>query len=161
MFSYLLGANILAPIGPKPTRILDVGAGSGRWVVEVAEEFPSTIVTGLDLSPILPHGTIPSNCKFIVGDLTDGLKFDDGTVDLVHSRYRRASPPLMRIINAGVKQTQWPCYMRDVYRVIKPGTGWAQCTEFQGHGLFSEGIVPEDSAIRQVCANTTSSLTLV
>jgi len=86
MFRYLLGGNILAPVGPKPTRILDIGAGSGRWAVEVADEFPSATVIGLDLSPIEPQSTIPKNCEFVVGDLTDGLKFDEGSVDLVHSR---------------------------------------------------------------------------
>ena len=57
---------------------------------------------------------------------------------------------LMRIINAGVTQKQWSDYMKEVYRVLEPGTGWAQCTEFQGHGLFAEGNVPEDSALREV-----------
>ena len=86
MFRNLLGRNVVAPIGSRPTRILDVGAGSGRWVVEVAEEFPSATVTGLDLSPIDPPGNAPKNCEFMVDDLTDGLKFDDGSLDLVHSR---------------------------------------------------------------------------
>src|SRR5271170_15722 len=78
MFRNLVGRNVLAPIGPKPMRILDVGAGSGRWVVEVAEEFPSATVIGVDLSPIEPPGKVPENCEFVVGDLTDGLKFDNG-----------------------------------------------------------------------------------
>jgi len=86
MFRILLGRNVLAPIGPRPTMILDVGAGSGRWVVEVAEEFPTATVTGLDLSPIDHSGKVPKNCEFVVGDLTDGLKFDDGSMGLVHSR---------------------------------------------------------------------------
>lgn len=56
----------------------------------------------------------------------------------------------MRIINAGVKRREWLAYMKEVYRVLKPGIGWAQCTEFRGHGLHAEGNVPPDSALREV-----------
>ena len=42
---------------------------------------------GLDLAPIQPD-YVPSNCEFMVGDLRTELdEFDDGSVDLVHSRY--------------------------------------------------------------------------
>jgi len=45
---------------------------------------------------------------------------------------------------------QWPPYMNEIYRVLKPGIGWAQCIEFQGHRFFSEASVPENSALREV-----------
>jgi ubiquinone/menaquinone biosynthesis C-methylase UbiE len=65
---------------------VDVGCGcSGAWTIEVAEEFPAANVIGIDLSPVQAN-FIPKNCKFIVGDLTQGLVFDDGSMDLVHSR---------------------------------------------------------------------------
>lgn len=87
LFRCVLRRNVLAPIGQNPTAILDVGTGSGRWVVEVADQFPSAIVTGMDLSPANPLYELSDNCEFIVGDLTEGLKFDDNSLDLVHSRY--------------------------------------------------------------------------
>jgi hypothetical protein len=40
----------------------------------------------MDLSPANPSYEVPDNCEFIVGDLTEGLDFDDGSLDLVHSR---------------------------------------------------------------------------
>jgi hypothetical protein len=43
-------------------------------------------VVGIDLSPIQPD-FVPQNCEFVVADLNDGLDFDDGSHDLVHSRY--------------------------------------------------------------------------
>ena len=45
---------------------------------------------------------------------------------------------------------QWPPYLSEIYRVLKPGIGWAQCIEFQGHRFFSETSVPENSALREV-----------
>jgi ubiquinone/menaquinone biosynthesis C-methylase UbiE len=86
MKTYQGGRNILVPLGEKPMHILDVGTGSGAWCIEVAEENPETIVRGIDLSPVQPP-FIPKNCEFIVMDLTEGLKFDEGSYDLVHSRY--------------------------------------------------------------------------
>jgi len=82
----LLDGNVFAPISPKATNILDVGCGSGQWCLEVANEFPSATAIGIDLSPIQPDW-IPLNVEFIVADLNEGLDFDEGSYDLVHSRY--------------------------------------------------------------------------
>jgi SAM-dependent methyltransferase len=82
----LLGGNVFAPISSTPGKILDVGTGSGAWCVEVARQFPTASVFGLDLSPIHRKDT-PQNCQFIVGDVNEGIAFDTDSVDLVHSRY--------------------------------------------------------------------------
>lgn len=44
-----------APIPSKPTKILDLGTGTGIWAIQVAEEYPSAEVIGTDLSPIQPE----------------------------------------------------------------------------------------------------------
>jgi methylase of polypeptide subunit release factors len=36
-------------------RILDVGTGTGIWAVEMAQLYPSAVVTGTDISPIQPR----------------------------------------------------------------------------------------------------------
>src|SRR5579859_177349 len=57
-------------------------ADSGRWAIEVAEDYPRATVIGLDLSPMQPED-VPENCEFIIGDLTECLAdFDDGSFDL-------------------------------------------------------------------------------
>ena len=65
---------------------MDVGCGSGKWVVEVADEFPNATVHGFDLSLIKDDG-FPKNTKFHKGDLNHGLPFEDASMDLVASRY--------------------------------------------------------------------------
>ena len=125
---------------------MDVGCGSGKWCVEVANEFPSARVKGIDLSPILPRSA-PLNVDFIVADLNNGLNLDDGSQDLVHSRYNQHYSLFtydMRTITAGVTKDQWPAYMKEVFRVVKPGNGWVQCGEFHliecDDGNIPEGI---------------------
>jgi len=90
MYREFLGRNVLAPISrtKRLTNIVDIGtgSGSGRWAIEVAEEFENATVTGMDLSPAEPLYEVPENCEFIVGDLTEGLGFNDASLDLVHSR---------------------------------------------------------------------------
>jgi ubiquinone/menaquinone biosynthesis C-methylase UbiE len=70
---------------------VDVGTGTGVWVIEVADEFPTAMVYGTDISPI-QHTYIPVNAEFRVMDLNEGLEFDDGSTDLVHSRFEAIYP---------------------------------------------------------------------
>jgi ubiquinone/menaquinone biosynthesis C-methylase UbiE len=80
----LLGTNVI-PVIPSDARILDVGAGYGEWCVRVAKQFPRTSILGLDMVPIERPDT-PENCRWICADLNEGLKFEDGSFDLVASR---------------------------------------------------------------------------
>lgn len=55
MLKIVLGNKIaLAPIGEKPSRILDIGTGTGIWAVEMADEYPGAEIIGTDLSPTQP-----------------------------------------------------------------------------------------------------------
>lgn len=153
--------------------VVDVGTGSGRWVLEVAKEFPSAGVCGIDLSPIRTDETFPKNAEFRVMDLTQGLKFTSCSVDLVHSRLLLFGLfNLFRLVHGGLTESQWPSYMKEIYRVLKPGVGWTQCIELSPPFAYSEnGKLPQDSALGQVnladsclipsASNTCTSSTVV
>jgi len=130
----------MAPIGPNVRKIVDCGSGSGAWAVAVAEKFPDAVVHGIDLSPIQPEYA-PDNCDFFVDDLTDGGldRYHDGSVDLVHSR----------MVILGVKEHEWPLYVSNAFRILKPGTGWAQFSECADLVTLMEGRVPPDGALQQ------------
>lgn len=85
-------------------------------------------------------------------DLTKGLLFDIGSTDLVQSRSHASyGSPDGRIIHAGVIESNWPIFMKDVYRILKPGTGWAQCLEFGYPYCLSENnTLPKDSPLSKV-----------
>jgi trans-aconitate methyltransferase len=43
-----VGANYLAPV-EEPSRVLDVGCGTGQWGFEVCQQFPDALIAGFDL----------------------------------------------------------------------------------------------------------------
>jgi len=65
---------------------VEVGTGTGKWVLEVANAYPSGRVVGLDISPIQPT-FVPMNVEFIMQDVIAGTDLNDASTDLVHSRY--------------------------------------------------------------------------
>ena len=57
-----------APISKTAQNILDIGTGTGIWAIEVADKFPSAVVTGVDLYPP-PETWVPPNCRLEVEDV--------------------------------------------------------------------------------------------
>ena len=84
---------------------------------------------------------VPENCEFLIGDLTESLAdFDDGSFDLVHSRF----------IQGGVKRSEWQPYINEAYRILKPG-GWAQMGEIaSATPMTDDDSLPYDSPMAEV-----------
>ena len=56
-----------------------------------------------------------------------------------------------RLIHGGVPDAYWPDFMMEVFRILKPGTGWAQCIETGYPYCCSENdSLPADSALQKV-----------
>lgn len=51
---HLWRAPITSPSGGGPSRILDLGTGTGIWCMEVADELPESLVEGVVCSPARP-----------------------------------------------------------------------------------------------------------
>src|SRR5579883_3108544 len=69
-----LGTNLFAPL-VSPSRILDVGTGTGQWGFEVCYQFPHALVVGFDLVPGKPEP--PAGYRHVRGNLLQGLPFRD------------------------------------------------------------------------------------
>jgi len=130
--------NILAPIPPNPSLIADIGTGPGHWCIEVARDYPNAQVVGTDLSPMQSEN-FPANCKFLTESLLDGLSLETGSVDYLQSRS----------VVGGVPLNAWPGYVAEIFRVLKPGVGWAVFLEPNINWRSDDGSLPEDSYVRQ------------
>src|SRR5579884_2975353 len=110
-----LGANFLAPV-EGPSRVLDVGTGTGQWGFEVGHQFPGALVVGFDLVRGKPGA--PPRYRHVRGNLLQGLPFQDGVFDFVHQRF----------LMAGIPVEAWPGAVRELVRVTRPG-GWVELVE--------------------------------
>ncbi|KAM5443225.1 hypothetical protein MferCBS31731_001542 [Microsporum ferrugineum] len=108
---YLLtldGKLHLAPIS-NPQEILDVGTGTGIWAIDIADEYPSAKVTGVDLSPIQPS-FLPPNCTFEVDDVTlCPWTYPQNHFDFIHIREMFGCIP------------DWDEFFQQCYQCLKPG----------------------------------------
>ncbi|HEY7848788.1 MAG TPA: methyltransferase domain-containing protein [Ktedonobacterales bacterium] len=122
MLRAFIGGNYLASIG-APRDILDVGCGTGRWAMEMATEFPSANVIGVDVAPPAvvegaPANPTADNYTFVQGNVLERLPFADNSFDFVHQRYLILAIPANR----------WPQVVAELRRVTRPG-GWVELIE--------------------------------
>ncbi|OCL15438.1 S-adenosyl-L-methionine-dependent methyltransferase [Glonium stellatum] len=112
----LNGKLYISPISDHVQNVLDIGTGTGRWVIEFADEHPSAQVLGTDLSPIQPSWT-PSNCSFLIDNAENEWLFDN-KFDFIHSR----------MLLMGIHD--WPRYFKQTWDNLRPG-GWMEVHEVQ------------------------------
>lgn len=126
--------NVLffAPL-PEPRAILDVGTGTGTWCLDVADAYPSAIVTGIDLSPIQPN-YVPPNCMFEIADADDDWTFHK-RFDLIHTR----------IMNDFTLKS-WPRFFVQAFENLAPG-GWMECQEFDYHRRSDDNTIRPGSRL--------------
>jgi ubiquinone/menaquinone biosynthesis C-methylase UbiE len=120
----VLGGNHQSPLR-APQRILDAGCGTGRWLVEMAAEFPEAEVVGIDLvrpeslAPMLaPLGARAKQVAFVGADLRQPLPFPDASVDFAH----------MQLMHGALSAEQYRFALRELARVTR-SSGWVECVE--------------------------------
>ena len=115
-----------APIG-RPTSVLDVGTGTGRWAREMAQLFPQARVVGMDVAPPAVDEAAasnpgvdlrPSNYEFMAGNVLEGLPAPDVSFDFVHQR----------LLFLAIPAARWPLVIQELVRVTRPG-GWVELVE--------------------------------
>jgi SAM-dependent methyltransferase len=122
-----------SPIGPHPQRIIDIGTGTGIWAVDFADEHPSAVVIGTDVSPIQPTW-VPPNIKFELDDAKAvPWSYLDNHFDFLH----------MRLLTGSIND--WPAVYNEIFRVLKPG-GWVEHTEYDCAVVSDDNSQPADAA---------------
>ncbi|CAI2168379.1 6838_t:CDS:2 [Funneliformis geosporum] len=101
-------------------KVLDVGCGTGLWLLDMAKEYPDSSFIGIDMSPIFPGvNHIPQNVAFLQHNLNNGLPFPNETFDFVFQGF----------LGNNVINKQWEYYTREMIRVTKPG-GWVEIFDY-------------------------------
>ncbi|XXH03378.1 hypothetical protein Hte_009776 [Hypoxylon texense] len=98
---------------------------------DFADAYPACQVIGTDISPTQPPWT-PVNLRFEMDDCTaTPWTFAPSSFDLVHLRY----------LFGAVRD--WPALYAEAFRVLRPGTGWAEAVEPSVYVRSDDGSVAE------------------
>ncbi|KAE9362870.1 S-adenosyl-L-methionine-dependent methyltransferase [Stipitochalara longipes BDJ] len=106
-----------APIGEGVQTILDLGTGTGIWLIEMADKFPSATCQGVDLSPIQPSW-VPPNVQFVVDDIELPWTHKPDYFDYIHVRH---TLPFVK---------DRPRLFAQAFEHLKPGA-WIEFQEFE------------------------------
>ncbi|GJJ13405.1 hypothetical protein Clacol_007659 [Clathrus columnatus] len=125
------------PFVTPPSRVLDLGCGTGSWIIECARAWKDTTFVGLDLVPIQPdlirtgHAVLASRVEWVVGNFLKPLPFSDSEFDFVH----------VKRIARGVPEHLWELLLDEITRVLKKGGAFEMVEE----DLFFPGSVLSES----------------
>ncbi|KAG7099625.1 hypothetical protein E1B28_001453 [Marasmius oreades] len=101
----------------KPSRCLDLGCGTGTWIIDAAKEWPDCEFVGFDLVNIqiplsMTNSSISNRIQWVHGNfLTTKLPFEDDEFDHVH----------VQSIASGVPENKWDVLFDEINRVLRPG----------------------------------------
>ncbi|KFY08924.1 hypothetical protein V492_05788 [Pseudogymnoascus sp. VKM F-4246] len=84
-YALLEKKRFFAPIGTNPQKILDLGCGTGIWCIDVADEYPSAEVIGVDIAPTQPDW-VPPNCRFELDDMERPWMWKENSFDFIFCR---------------------------------------------------------------------------
>ncbi|CAK5280683.1 unnamed protein product [Mycena citricolor] len=98
---------------------LDLGCGSGAWIMEFARDFPHCQAVAVDLVP-MQSVTMPDNCRSEVDDINLGLEHFYGDFNIVQAR----------LISSGIRD--YRRLIDQVAHCIRPG-GFLDMMEFDFH----------------------------
>ncbi|KXX74698.1 Trans-aconitate 2-methyltransferase [Madurella mycetomatis] len=133
------GRLYLAPLSHEnpPRKILDIATGTGRWAIEMADEFPDAQVIGTDLSPIQPN-IVPPNLRFEIDDGNDEWQQGEDWygVDYIH------------FLSTIAAWSDWRWIIRTAFERLRPG-GWLEMQEPECDIDSDHCEIPADNAFRQ------------
>ncbi|KAF0381977.1 S-adenosyl-L-methionine-dependent methyltransferase [Gigaspora margarita] len=142
---HLWRGNFRAPIAEMlekgGAKILDIGCGQGRWIIDMAIEYPSSTFIGIDVDSSFfpPIDKCPPNVCFLTCNVTYGIPFPKETFDFVY----------MDMMFTAFNEPQWSNLIKDIVRVLK-FDGWIESSEptfrFQNMGKTTKWI--HDTAVK-------------
>lgn len=117
------GMGGVLPEQPEPTlfqRVLDVGCGTGGWIIEMARTYPSiSLLVGVDVSSKMVEYArtqaaaqgVSDRVQFRTMDALRMLEFPADHFNLVNQRYGMSY----------LRKWDWPKLLQEFQRVLRPG----------------------------------------
>jgi hypothetical protein len=113
----------------------------------VGDQYPSVVVSGVDLSPIQPSW-VPPNVKFTVDDMESPWLSPENHFDYIHGRH----------IVMAVKN--WARLMQRALKHLKPG-GWLELQEILHSPQCDDGTLLADNPVAEFWDNVTAGLAVL
>ncbi|TFK92667.1 S-adenosyl-L-methionine-dependent methyltransferase [Polyporus arcularius HHB13444] len=136
-----------------PSSVLDLGCGSGLWVIEAAKVWPDTTFVGFDLRNLQPdlaqsnlgieYRDLSQRIKWVHGDFLDPLPFEANHFDFVR----------ICCIGLDVPEDSWQELLEECARVMRPG---GALEVFEEDPIFPAGRTRKPEAERTSNLHTVS-----
>ncbi|KAJ8084742.1 hypothetical protein AAF712_006408 [Marasmius tenuissimus] len=119
MYAPCMNEIMVDDIPGEAKTILDLGCGSGSWIMEAARDYPNCSAVAVDLVPMQSQH-LPPNLRSEVDDINLGLEHFYGDFNVVHAR----------LISSGIKD--YAGLIHHISLVLRPG-GLMDVMEFDFH----------------------------
>lgn len=134
---------VYAPLR-DPSKMVDVGCGTGIGTRHFGTQYPSTTVYGIDISPVPSFVSTPANVSYIEGDVRKLIKSDErlatASLDYIYQR----------LLICGM--TNWDSYIKEMATLLRPG-GWIEVHDYAQiwykHGEICSGDWKWQKAMRE------------
>ncbi|KAG0782211.1 hypothetical protein G6F62_006769 [Rhizopus arrhizus] len=115
-FKELYNGNILRSVSEnldfeKGISVLDVGCGSGAWIMDMTHDYPNCTFHGCDIVDTTNKILKIDQFTFKLGNVVQGLPYEDNVFDFVH----------MRFFIFALRKEEWPIAIKELIRVTKSG----------------------------------------
>ncbi|KAF9524283.1 hypothetical protein CPB83DRAFT_618717 [Crepidotus variabilis] len=109
-----------------PTKVLEIGCGTGTWILHCARTWKDCTFVGLDIVPLHPNlqnvgsPDLASRITWVQHNFLEGpLPFQNEEFDFVH----------IKRIALGVPENKWDDFFEELQRVMKPGGAFEMIEE--------------------------------
>ncbi|KAK0459813.1 uncharacterized protein EV420DRAFT_1268944, partial [Desarmillaria tabescens] len=119
-----------------PSKALDIGCGTGAWILNCARSWKDCHFVGLDCVPLHPDlqrvgsSDLAQRITWTQANFLESLPFPNDEFDYVH----------IKRIALGVPEDKWDKLFEEIVRVMKPGGAFEMIEE----DLFFPGHSPDD-----------------
>ena len=133
IFQLLFNGRLYQSPIQDPQNVLELGCGTGKWLIQFADEHLSSAVRGVDISPIQPT-LVPPNSSFEIDDYSRIWNFRT-EFDFISMRLPCGSI------------TDLTALLDQVYKNLKPG-GWFEVQD-ACPPTCDDGTIPVDSDLKK------------